>query len=110
VSLQLPNLLQKLVNNLLKVCPSAALMDARELSKFQETDSYWKNWIGKSTYEGNWREAVHRSALALKLLIYEPTGTFSRMPVIFQHLTGHLQGTLRRKTRSKGADLSKELS
>lgn len=47
------------------------------LTAFQETDNYWKAWIGRSTYNGNWREAVHRSALALKLLIYEPTGMFT---------------------------------
>lgn len=29
----------------------------------------------RSTYHGDWKESVHRSALALKLLIYEPTGT-----------------------------------
>ena len=28
----------------------------------------------RSSYQGSWKEAVHRSALALKLLIYEPTG------------------------------------
>lgn len=49
-------------------------------SLLQETDDYWKAWIGKSTYEGNWREAVHRSALALKLLIFEPTGAIVASP------------------------------
>ncbi|KAI5994082.1 Six-hairpin glycosidase-like protein [Pisolithus orientalis] len=41
---------------------------------FHLTHEYWNNWIRKSTYQGSWREAVNRSALALKLLIYEPTG------------------------------------
>ena len=41
----------------------------------QSTNNYWNNWIRKSTYQGSWKEAVHRSALALKLLIFEPTGT-----------------------------------
>ena len=40
----------------------------------QSTNSYWTSWIRRSTYQGSWKEAVHRSALALKLLIYEPTG------------------------------------
>jgi len=40
------------------------------------TNEYWNDWIRKSTYDGSWKEAVHRSALALKLLIYEPTGSF----------------------------------
>ena len=38
------------------------------------TNDYWTSWVRKSTYDGSWKEAVHRSALALKLLIYEPTG------------------------------------
>ena len=35
---------------------------------------YWRNWISRSTYKGRWRERVHRSALILKLLTFEPTG------------------------------------
>lgn len=38
------------------------------------TNRYWYEWIRQSTYSGSWKEAVHRSALALKLLIFEPTG------------------------------------
>ncbi|KAF5368772.1 hypothetical protein D9615_010415 [Tricholomella constricta] len=33
-----------------------------------------------STYTGSWKEAVHRSALALKLLIFEPTGAVVASP------------------------------
>jgi hypothetical protein len=40
----------------------------------QETNRYWYEWISQNTYRGSWKEAVLRSALALKLLIYEPTG------------------------------------
>jgi pentatricopeptide repeat protein len=39
-----------------------------------ETSAYWKEWLGRSTYHGRWREAVSRSAMTLKLLTYEPTG------------------------------------
>ena len=49
-----------------------ALSTSNSLS--QTTNSYWNAWIRRSTYQGSWREAVNRSALALKLLIYEPTG------------------------------------
>ncbi|KAI6018364.1 glycoside hydrolase family 15 protein [Pisolithus marmoratus] len=44
------------------------------------TNDYWNNWIRKSTYDGSWKEAVNRSALALKLLIYEPTGAVVASP------------------------------
>ena len=46
----------------------------------QETNRYWASWIRKSKYTGSWKEAVHRSALALKLLIYEPTGAIVASP------------------------------
>lgn len=35
---------------------------------FRQTRDYWTNWSAKCTYRGRWREAVMRSALALKLL------------------------------------------
>ena len=38
------------------------------------TESYWTEWIGRCTYEGEWREAVVRSLLTLKTLTYAPTG------------------------------------
>ena len=41
---------------------------------FHHTINYWRRWIAKCTYKGRWREMIHRSALALKLLTYEPTG------------------------------------
>ncbi|EIM83391.1 glycoside hydrolase family 15 protein [Stereum hirsutum FP-91666 SS1] len=44
------------------------------------TNSYWNSWIRRSTYHGDWKESVHRSALALKLLIYEPTGAVVASP------------------------------
>ena len=47
---------------------------------FNETVAYWRAWIAKSTYRGRWREMVHRSALVLKLLTYEPTGAIVAAP------------------------------
>ena len=38
------------------------------------TNKFWIEWISQSTYTGSWKESVLRSALALKLLVYEPTG------------------------------------
>lgn len=49
----------------------------------KDTNDYWQHWIGRSTYQGNWRESVHRSALALKLLIFEPTGMYSLLENYF---------------------------
>ena len=50
-----------------------------DLNKFGDealraTIAYWKEWAGRCQYRGRWREMVTRSALALKLLTYEPTG------------------------------------
>jgi GH15 family glucan-1,4-alpha-glucosidase len=47
---------------------------------FKRTVEYWRRWISKCTYTGRWRETVHRSALALKLLTYEPTGAIVAAP------------------------------
>jgi GH15 family glucan-1,4-alpha-glucosidase len=41
---------------------------------FEETVAYWRTWVARSQYTGRWREMVNRSALALKLLQYEPSG------------------------------------
>jgi GH15 family glucan-1,4-alpha-glucosidase len=38
------------------------------------TVAYWQHWVRKSTYHGRYREMVERSALALKLLVHQPTG------------------------------------
>ncbi|CAN5738750.1 glycoside hydrolase family 15 protein [soil metagenome] len=42
--------------------------------KLQETASHWNEWAGRLSYNGLYRAEVERSALALKLLFYEPTG------------------------------------
>jgi GH15 family glucan-1,4-alpha-glucosidase len=41
---------------------------------FDATVAYWRRWLSQSRYNGRWREMVHRSALTLKLLTYQPTG------------------------------------
>jgi GH15 family glucan-1,4-alpha-glucosidase len=40
----------------------------------RDTVKFWHGWLSSCTYHGRWREHVHRSALALKLLTFEPTG------------------------------------
>jgi GH15 family glucan-1,4-alpha-glucosidase len=57
-----------------------ALSQAEEQELFKETVDYWIRWISKCTYRGRWREMVHRSALVLKLLTYEPTGAIVASP------------------------------
>ena len=37
----------------------------------------WTFWSEEFHWEGRWQEAVHRSALALKLLIFSPTGAIA---------------------------------
>src|SRR2546428_167882 len=40
----------------------------------RETDEWWREWSGRCTYQGPWREAVLRSLITLKALTYAPTG------------------------------------
>ena len=47
---------------------------------FTSTVNYWRRWVAKCTYTGRWREMVQRSALALKLMTYEPTGAIVAAP------------------------------
>jgi GH15 family glucan-1,4-alpha-glucosidase len=41
---------------------------------FEQTVQFWRRWLGSSRYTGRWREMVHRSALTLKMLTFEPSG------------------------------------
>ena len=47
---------------------------------FKATCDYWRAWIGQCSYNGRWREAVHRSALALKLLCSKEHGSIVAAP------------------------------
>ena len=45
-----------------------------------ETLAYWRNWSASCRYHGPYQEAVWRSALALKLCTFEPTGAIVAAP------------------------------
>jgi GH15 family glucan-1,4-alpha-glucosidase len=64
-------------------CPaSASLMDATDSGDelLAETVRFWRNWVSRSRYHGRWRETVTRSALALKLMTFLPTGAIVAAP------------------------------
>jgi GH15 family glucan-1,4-alpha-glucosidase len=60
--------------------PPRAVPPDEMLAMFEQTRDFWRGWIGRSRYQGRWREAVERSAMTLKLLTYAPTGALIAAP------------------------------
>ncbi len=58
--------------------PHWSVEQARELAR--STQDYWWQWIGRCRYQGPFQEPVWRSALALKLMTYAPTGAIVAAP------------------------------
>ena len=56
------------------------IADGETQELFTTTQDFWQNWVAQSRYTGRWREMVQRSALALKLLVYHPTGALVAAP------------------------------
>ena len=57
---------------------------------FERTVEYWRRWLSHSRYTGRWREMMHRSALTLKLMTYQPTGAIVAAPTtsLPEHIGG----------------------
>jgi GH15 family glucan-1,4-alpha-glucosidase len=52
--------------------------EAQQLA--DDTARFWRSWLGRSSYQGRWREMVTRSAMTLKLMTYAPTGALVAAP------------------------------
>ncbi len=52
----------------------------RPYEHLRTTRRMWREWSSRLTYDGPWRHHVLRSALALKLMVYRPTGAVVAAP------------------------------
>jgi GH15 family glucan-1,4-alpha-glucosidase len=68
--------------------PGAQIADSA--GALTDTESWWHDWAGRCTYDGEYRDAVVRSLIVLKALTYEPTGGIVAAPTtsLPEHLGG----------------------
>jgi GH15 family glucan-1,4-alpha-glucosidase len=59
-------------------------------SALVETEDWWREWSGRGTFDGEWRDAVQRSLITLKALTYAPTGGIIAAPTtsLPEHMGG----------------------
>lgn len=50
------------------------------LAMLEDTIAYWRGWSKRISYEGPYRSIIERSTLALKMMLYEPTGAIVAAP------------------------------
>lgn len=50
------------------------------INMVSQTEASWRQWSAKSSYDGEWPEAIERSLITLKALTYEPTGGIIAAP------------------------------
>ena len=62
--------------------PREALKRAESQDLLQRTLDYWRRWVFRCSHRGRWQEMVNRSALTLKLMIYDPTGAMVSAPTM----------------------------
>ncbi|WP_312816919.1 glycoside hydrolase family 15 protein [Atlantibacter subterraneus] len=48
--------------------------------RIENSDHAWRHWTENLTYQGEFKPHVNRSALALKFLLYSPTGALAAAP------------------------------
>jgi GH15 family glucan-1,4-alpha-glucosidase len=58
--------------------PAPQPLDPEEA--LRETEAWWRRWVGACRFEGPDRDAVVRSLVTIKALIYEPTGGIVAAP------------------------------
>jgi GH15 family glucan-1,4-alpha-glucosidase len=60
------------------ICPPPDHIDPHDA--LRKTQHYWREWIGRFTKRTDWPDAVRRSLITLKAMIYRPSGGIVAAP------------------------------